>query len=171
MIDNSCKFYLLNNDVAYTYCINLVEGHNQTAKAAYKVQRIAYSSSFIPCKNQRKLESWVVFTVNRYECFMENKIMIRALYGCKPSKKNNIECNSDRSLFHLVVLFQLVLNKNIKMETQNILVSTYPLKVSSTQNSRLYSKGSSTFLLSGSWSLVLSPWFSKFEVLPITTTR
>ena len=42
--------------------------------------------------------------------------------------------NSDGSGFHLVVLLPLVLNKKIKMETQNIRASSYPLKVSSTQN-------------------------------------
>ena len=56
------------------------------------MQRIAYSSFFKPCKNQGEiLMSGVVFAVNRYECFMENKNMIRTFCGCKPSKKNNIE--------------------------------------------------------------------------------
>ena len=53
--------------------------------------RIAYSSCFIPCKNKEELlTSWVVFAVNRYECFMENKNMIRTFCSCK-TKKNNIE--------------------------------------------------------------------------------
>ena len=56
------------------------------------MQRNAYSSSFIPCKNQRELlTSWVVFAANRYECFMEKKNMIRTFCGCKPSKKHSIE--------------------------------------------------------------------------------
>ena len=53
---------------------------NQTPKIASNMQRIAYSSSFIPRKNQRKfLTAGVVFTVNTYECFMENKNLIRIL--------------------------------------------------------------------------------------------
>ena len=52
------------------------------------MQRIAYSSSFIPCKIQRELsKSGIVFAVNRYECFM---VVLRKFCGCKPSK-NNIE--------------------------------------------------------------------------------
>ena len=67
-------------------------GHNQTPKLAFDMQRIACSSPFILFKNQKKLlKSWVVFAVNRYECFMENKNMLRIFSGCKPSKKNNIE--------------------------------------------------------------------------------
>ena len=55
------------------------------------MQRIAYSSSFIPCKHQRELlTSGVVFTVNRYEYFMENKNMIRTFCGCEPSKKTTL---------------------------------------------------------------------------------
>ena len=55
------------------------------------MQMIAYSSSFIPCKNQRELlTSGVVFAVNRYKCFMENKNMIRNFCGCKPSKKTTL---------------------------------------------------------------------------------
>ena len=38
------------------------------------MQRFAFSSCFLPCKNQRELlTSRVVFAVNRCECFMENK--------------------------------------------------------------------------------------------------
>ena len=55
--------------------------------------------------------------------------------------------NSDGSRFHLVALVGS--KRKIKMETQNIMVSSYPLKVSSTQN-----KGVS-FSSFGSWSLVL----------------
>ena len=56
------------------------------------MQRIAYNSSIIPCKIQRELlTSGVVFTVNRYECFMEYKNWIRTFCSCKPSKKNKIE--------------------------------------------------------------------------------
>ena len=56
------------------------------------MQKIAYSSIFIPYKNQRVLLiSGVVFAVNRYECFMENKNMIRKFCGCKSSEKINIE--------------------------------------------------------------------------------
>ena len=79
--------------VTYTYCINhrLSWGHNQAPKVASKMQIISYSSSFIPRKNQRELlSSAVVFAVNRYECFTENKNMIRTFCGYKPSK-NNIE--------------------------------------------------------------------------------
>ena len=47
------------------------------------------------------------------------------------SKKDH---SSDGSRFNQVVLLLLVLKKKIKMETQNIMVSSYPLKVSSTQS-------------------------------------
>ena len=85
-IDISCQFLLQNNDVT-----NILHqrswGHNQTPKVASDMQRIAYSSSFIPCKNQWELlMPWIVFAVNRYECFMENK-NIRRFCGCKPFKK------------------------------------------------------------------------------------
>ena len=52
------------------------------------MQIIVYSSSLIPCKNQREsLTSGVVFTVNMCEYFMENKIMIGTFCGYKASKK------------------------------------------------------------------------------------
>ena len=55
------------------------------------MQRIAYSSSFVPFENQRITTSGGVFAVNKYECFMENK-NIKTFSGCKLSKKkNNIE--------------------------------------------------------------------------------
>ena len=77
MIDISCKFHLQKNDVIYTYCINLVEAiirHQQLPLTCKELP----TSSFIPCKNQRKLlTSGVIFTVNTYECFMENKNMIK----------------------------------------------------------------------------------------------
>ena len=48
--------------------------HNQTPIVVSDMQKIAYSCSFIPCKNQRELLTpWVVFAVNIYEWFMENK--------------------------------------------------------------------------------------------------
>ena len=89
-IDISCQFLLQNNDVT-----NILHqrswGHNQTPKVASDMQRIAYSSSFIPCKNQWELlMPWIVFAVNRYECFMENKNIISTFCGCKPSKKNKL---------------------------------------------------------------------------------
>ena len=53
------------------------------------MQRIAYSSSFIPCKNQRKLLTrGVIFTVNTYECFMEKKE-----HSTVVNLKKNIEPN------------------------------------------------------------------------------
>ena len=50
------------------------------------MQRIAYSSSFVPFENQRITTSGGVFAVNKYECFMENK-NIKTFSGCKLSKK------------------------------------------------------------------------------------
>ena len=48
------------------------------------MQRIACGRSFIPYKNQRQLLApGVIFTVNTYECFMENKNMIRTFCDCK----------------------------------------------------------------------------------------
>ena len=65
----------------------LSSGHNQTPKVASNTQGIAFSSSFIPCKNQRKLlKPGVIFTFNTNECLMENKNMIRTFCGCKSSK-------------------------------------------------------------------------------------
>ena len=61
MIHISCKFHLQKNDVIYSISL----GHNQTPKVASNMQRTACSSSFIPCKNKRKLvTSGVIFTVN-----------------------------------------------------------------------------------------------------------
>ena len=55
------------------------------------MQRFAYSSSFIPCKNQRELlASRVVCAVNRYKRFMENKNLIRTFCVCKPSKQTKM---------------------------------------------------------------------------------
>ena len=55
------------------------------------MQIIAYSSSFIPCKNHKELlTSGVVLAVNRYKCFMEKKNLIKTFSGCKPSKKTTL---------------------------------------------------------------------------------
>ena len=52
------------------------------------MKRIPYSSSFTPCKNKKELlTSGVIFAVDRYECFKENKNIIRTFCGSKPSKK------------------------------------------------------------------------------------
>ena len=50
------------------------------------MQRIAHSSTFIPCENQRIITSKGVLVVNRYECFMENK-NIKRFCGYKLSEK------------------------------------------------------------------------------------
>ena len=77
--------------MTHTTAYRLGSGHNQTPKVASNMQRFAYSSSFIPCENQRELlTSRVVFAVNRYECFMENKNLIRTFCGCKPSKQTKL---------------------------------------------------------------------------------
>ena len=91
IIDISCKFHLQKNNVIYTYCIKLVEAiirHKKSeSKVAFNMQRIVYCNSFMPCKNQRELLTpGVIFTVNTYECFMENKNMIRTFCECKSSK-------------------------------------------------------------------------------------
>ena len=89
MIDISGKFHVQTNSVIHAYYINVVWGHNQTPKVASNMQRIAYSSSFIPCKNQRKLLTrGVIFTVNTYECFMEKKE-----HSTVVNLKKNIEPN------------------------------------------------------------------------------
>ena len=63
-------------------------GHNQTPTVASDMKGISYRRSFITCNNQRKLlTSWIVFAVNRYECFIENKNKVRIFCGCKPSIK------------------------------------------------------------------------------------
>ena len=62
------------------------------------MQIIVYSSSLIPCKNQREsLTSGVVFTVNMYEYFMENKIMIGTFCGYKASKKQKTKNNKKKN--------------------------------------------------------------------------
>ena len=69
------------------------------------MQRIAWSNSFIPCKNQKELSmSCVVFLVNKYGCFVENKNMIKEFCGCKPSKKTIL----------ILIKILLVLMKNVK---------------------------------------------------------
>ena len=89
MIDISCKFYLQKNDMTYTYCINLVE-----EEVASNMQRIPQSSSFIPCENQR-------ITVKRYECFMENRNIIRKFCGCTLfKKKKNIEPHQNFTYYY-----------------------------------------------------------------------
>ena len=88
MIDISCRFYLQNNDLTYTYCINLVEAITRHQQLLLTVQLLLQQLLYIPCKNLRKLlTSCVVFAVNRYECFMEDKNMIKTFCGCKLSKK------------------------------------------------------------------------------------
>ena len=47
MIEISCKNLLQENDVRYTYYINLVE-----VKFSSNMKRIASSSSFTPCTNR-----------------------------------------------------------------------------------------------------------------------
>ena len=72
MIDILVNFnYKIWRDVYILHQLNW--DHNQKTKVASELYRIAYSSSFIPCKNQKQLlTSWGVSAVNRYECFMEN---------------------------------------------------------------------------------------------------
>ena len=52
------------------------------------MQRIAYSSFFIPCEHQRIMNVWRVLAVNRYEYFMENK---NITFCCCKLSKNNIK--------------------------------------------------------------------------------
>ena len=62
------------------------------------MQRISYSCSFIPCKNQRELLTpRVVFAPNSYRCFMENKIFIRTFRGFK-SFKNKKKTNKKKNI-------------------------------------------------------------------------
>ena len=70
------------NDVTFIYYISLVE-----TKFLSKMERIAYSSSFTPCRN-RNINIRSNFAVNRYEFFVENKNTLRRTFcGCK--KKAN----------------------------------------------------------------------------------
>ena len=56
------------------------------------IKRIPYSSSFTQSKNLRELlTSGVIFAVNRYEYFIENKNIVRTFCGCKPSKTKDIK--------------------------------------------------------------------------------
>ena len=85
IIDISHKFYLQKKNMKFS------SGHNQKPKVASNMQRFAYSSSFITCENQRELlTSRAVCAVNRYECFMENKNLIRTFCGCKLSKQTKL---------------------------------------------------------------------------------
>ena len=43
--------------------------------------------------------SGVIYTVNRYEYYMENNCSIRTFCGCKPSK-NNIESHQNYTAFN-----------------------------------------------------------------------
>ena len=87
MTDISCKFYLQKNDVAHTYCINLVEAiirHRKLPLTCRELHTVALSHYV---KIRELLTSGVVFAVNRYECIMENKNIIIIFCSCKTFKK------------------------------------------------------------------------------------
>ena len=69
------------------------------------MQRIAYSSSFVPFENQRITTSGGVFAVNKYECFMENK-NIKTFSGCKLSKK--------KTTLNLINILLVIKNKEAR---------------------------------------------------------
>ena len=72
------------------------------------MQRISYSGSFIPCKNQRELSTpRVVFAPNSYKCFMENKIFIRTFRGFKSFKNKKIK-NKKKTLSLLKILLVVI---------------------------------------------------------------
>ena len=86
MIDISCKFYLQKNDMTFTNCINLVKAiirHRKLLLTCTDLPTVALSHHV---KIRALLTSGVVFAVDTYECFTENK-NIRTICGCKPSKK------------------------------------------------------------------------------------
>ena len=90
MIDNSCKFHLQKNEMVYTYCIKYCINLFEPINRHQKLLLISYSSSFIICKSQRKLLiPGVIFTVKTYECFMENKNIIKTFY-CFDSSKTTL---------------------------------------------------------------------------------
>ena len=91
MIDISYKFYLQRNDVTYAYCINLVEVTISHQKLLLTYRELPTVALSYHVKIRELLTSGGVFTVNRYEYFMEKKIIIRTFCGSKRSKKNNIE--------------------------------------------------------------------------------
>ena len=90
MIDISCKFYLKKNDVTYTYCINLVEAIRRHQKLLLTCRELHTVTISYHVKIGKLLTSGVVFVVNRYQHFMENKSIIRAICDCKPSKKTTL---------------------------------------------------------------------------------
>ena len=71
-----------------TYACYINCGHNRTPKISCNMKRISYSNSFTPIKNQRELLTSVVFAINRYQYFTENKNI--TFCGCKPSQKTTL---------------------------------------------------------------------------------
>ena len=71
--------------------INLVQAIIRHQKLLLTCKDLPTVALSIPCKNQKQLlTSTVVFAVNRYECLMENKNLIRTFCGCKPSKETKL---------------------------------------------------------------------------------
>ena len=71
--------------------INLVDAiirHRKLLLTCRELPTVALSHHV---KIRELLTSEVVFAVNRSECIMENKNIIRTFCGCKPSRENNIE--------------------------------------------------------------------------------
>ena len=65
MIDVFCKSYSRNlHDIYILHQFS--RGHNRTTKFSPNIHGIAYSSSFLPCRNLRELLTSVVFAVNKY---------------------------------------------------------------------------------------------------------
>ena len=92
MIDIYGKFYSQNNDATYTYCINLVEAIIRHQKLVLTWRELPTVAFWYNAKIRENylLTSSIVFAVNKYECFMENKNMIKTFCGCK-SSKNTIQ--------------------------------------------------------------------------------
>ena len=88
MIYISCKFYLRKlHDIYILHQFSW--GHNRIQKVSSNMQRIAYSSSFIPCKNNRECGChWFSpLTGTNVSCKIKKII---TFCGCKPSQKTGL---------------------------------------------------------------------------------
>ena len=89
MIDISCKFYRQKNNVYVIYILHQLScGHNQTPKVASNMQReLPRVALPYHLKIRENKTCGVVFTVNRLECLMENKNIVKTFCGgCKKPK-------------------------------------------------------------------------------------
>ena len=106
------------NDVTCTYYIVLVDAKFFVQHAENCLQQL-----FCTMQKQRELlTSGVIFVVNRYKCFMENKNTIRTFCGCKPSekKKKNPPFNLIEMLLVLLKTQRHWINSKIQIKVNKL---------------------------------------------------